>query len=45
MRLFEAGAIKPRIGASHAFEELPVALATLADRETVGKVVLTLATE
>jgi NADPH2:quinone reductase len=44
-RLFAAGAIKPRIAASHAFEELPAALAALSGRETVGKVVLTLATE
>lgn len=39
-RLFEAGKIKPLIGARVAFEDAPAALRSLADRATVGKVVV-----
>jgi NADPH2:quinone reductase len=39
-RLFEAGSIKPLIGARVAMEDAPAALRALADRGTVGKVVV-----
>jgi len=39
--LAENGAIRPHIGASFALEELPSALAALAERRTTGKVLLT----
>jgi NADPH:quinone reductase len=39
------GAIRPHVGAVYAFEDLPRALAALAARETVGKVVLRVAQE
>jgi NADPH2:quinone reductase len=39
------GAIRPHVGAVYAFEDLPSALAALAARETVGKVVLRVAKE
>jgi NADPH:quinone reductase len=39
------GAIRPHVGAVYAFEDLPSALAALAARETVGKVVLRVARE
>ena len=47
-RIFDlsaAGAIRPHIGATLAFEELPVALAALRARETTGKTVLRIAKE
>jgi NADPH2:quinone reductase len=40
-RLFAAGAIEPLIGQSLPLTELPQAMAAIADRSTVGKVVLT----
>ncbi|WP_222194966.1 NADPH:quinone oxidoreductase family protein [Modestobacter italicus] len=40
-RLFAAGAIDPLVGASMPLTELPRAMAAIADRSTVGKVVLT----
>lgn len=39
-RLVEDGQIDPLVGAVHPLEEAPQALAALADRSTVGKVVL-----
>jgi NADPH2:quinone reductase len=39
--LANRGAIRPHIGESFAFEELPRALAALAERRTTGKVLLT----
>jgi NADPH2:quinone reductase len=39
------GAIRPHVGAVYAFEDLPRALAALAARETMGKVVLRVAQE
>jgi NADPH:quinone reductase len=41
--LLQAGAIKPHIGASYPFAQLPAALAALAERRTTGKLVLTFA--
>ncbi|WP_299951056.1 NADPH:quinone oxidoreductase family protein [uncultured Modestobacter sp.] len=40
-RLFAAGAIDPLVGRSMPLTELPAAMAAIADRSTVGKVVLT----
>jgi NADPH:quinone reductase len=40
-RLFDEGRIAPLIGASLPLAELPQAMAAIADRNTVGKVVLT----
>jgi NADPH2:quinone reductase len=39
------GAIRPHVGAVYAFEDLPRALAALAARETMGKVILRVAQE
>ena len=39
-RLVDEGAIDPLVGAVHPLEEAPQALKALADRNTVGKVVL-----
>jgi NADPH2:quinone reductase len=39
--LLKAGAIQPHIGAAFMFENLPQALAALAERRTTGKVLLT----
>ena len=39
-RLFEAGAISPLVGSTLPLTELPRAMAAIADRSTVGKVVL-----
>ena len=47
-RIFDlsvAGDIRPHIGATLAFEELPVALAALRARETTGKIILRTAKE
>ncbi|MCW2779299.1 MAG: putative alcohol dehydrogenase, zinc-containing [Frankiales bacterium] len=41
VRLWEAGAIDPLVGAELPLEDAPAALARLASRGTVGKVVLT----
>ncbi|OMQ14128.1 alcohol dehydrogenase, partial [Modestobacter sp. VKM Ac-2676] len=40
-RLFAAGAIDPLVGDVRPLDELPQAMAAIADRATVGKVVLT----
>ena len=40
--LLAAGAIRPHVGATFAFEELPVALFALGARETTGKTVLSI---
>ena len=40
-KLFSTGSIRPHLDRSHSFEALPRALAALADRTTMGKVVLT----
>ncbi|WP_369138279.1 NADPH:quinone oxidoreductase family protein [Modestobacter versicolor] len=40
-RLFEAGAISPLVGSTMPLPQLPAAMAAIADRSTVGKVVLT----
>lgn len=40
-----AGAITPHVGAVYAFDELPRALAALAERATTGKVILRVAEE
>ncbi|MGY1747855.1 NADPH:quinone oxidoreductase family protein [Modestobacter sp. SYSU DS0511] len=40
-RLFTAGAISPLVGDVRPLDELPQAMAAIADRATVGKVVLT----
>jgi NADPH2:quinone reductase len=39
VRLVLAGAVKPVVGSVVAFEDIPAALAALADRHTVGRVV------
>lgn len=36
----KAGAIRPHVGASFAFDQLPAALRALADRKTTGKVTI-----
>jgi NADPH2:quinone reductase len=36
------GAIRPHIGATFAFEQLPAALKILADRRSTGKITVTL---
>lgn len=41
----EAGAIKPHIGETFAFDQLPEALTALAERRTTGKVLLTISEE
>lgn len=41
MKLLEAGEIRPLVAATFPFDELPAALATVAARSVVGKVVLT----
>jgi NADPH2:quinone reductase len=43
--LASSGAIRPHPGAVYSFEDLPCALAALAGRETMGKVVLRVAQE
>ncbi|MFA6265079.1 MAG: NADPH:quinone oxidoreductase family protein [Pseudolabrys sp.] len=43
--LAEAGAIKPHVGETFAFDQLPQALAALAERRTSGKVLLTISGE
>jgi len=40
MRMFEAGKIRPAVGASYDFGELPKALRDLADRKVMGKAVI-----
>jgi NADPH:quinone reductase len=40
MRMFEAGQIRPGVGASYDFGELPKALRDLADRKVMGKAVI-----
>jgi NADPH:quinone reductase len=40
-----AGVIRPHIGATFAFEDLPAALAALRDRTTAGKTILTIPQE
>ncbi|THK34077.1 NADPH:quinone oxidoreductase family protein [Ensifer sp. MPMI2T] len=37
----EAGALRPHIGGRYTFDELPTALTDLANRKTVGKVIIT----
>ena len=39
MKLYEAGKIRPSVGASYQFEELPRGLRDLADRKVMGKAV------
>jgi NADPH2:quinone reductase len=39
-RLFADGLIDPLVGSTLPLEELPQAMAAIADRSTVGKVVL-----
>ncbi len=41
--MLTSGAIRPHIGNTFAFEELPQALAALAARRTTGKAILTIA--
>jgi NADPH2:quinone reductase len=40
MRMFEAGQIRPAVGASYGFGELPKALRDLANRKVMGKAVI-----
>lgn len=44
-KLAEAGAIRPHIGASFPFDQLPQALAALSERRTTGKVVIDISGE
>jgi NADPH2:quinone reductase len=43
--LSASGVIRPHIGATFAFEDLPVALAALGARETTGKTILSISKE
>lgn len=40
MKLYEAGQIRPAVGVSYKFEELPQALRDLANRKVMGKAVI-----
>jgi NADPH:quinone reductase len=40
MRMFEAGQIRPSVGAAYDFGELPKALRDLANRKVMGKAVV-----
>ncbi|MGP0089118.1 MAG: NADPH:quinone oxidoreductase family protein [Xanthobacteraceae bacterium] len=45
LELSAAGAIRPHVGASFSFENLPRALAALGERETTGKTILKISQE